>query len=262
MPSRRQEKILRALGRRKGREEHDLFLAEGPNLVRELAGSDLRVQLVLHTDGYPSDAAERATLDALRERGAELLEVDEKTLAEFADTVTPQGVLAVAEIPRRAPEDLPDEGLLILDAVQDPGNFGTLVRTAEAMGMAGVLALRGTVDPWNPKALRAAAGSSFRLPIAGGSWEEAGGRLRERGTAVWAADPLGEPVYGGEDAPERLALVLGNEGRGVSTEVLDDAQRRVRVPTAGSVESLNVAVAGALLIDRVFGLRAPAGASP
>jgi len=161
--------------------------------------------------------------------------------------------------PRRALDDLPAGGLLVLDAVQDPGNFGTLVRTAEAMGMAGILALRGTVDPWNPKAVRAAAGSTFRVPIFQGSWEDARPRLRAADVEVWAADPLGEPVYGGEPAPERLALVLGNEGRGVSGRVLDDSHRRVRVPTAGSVESLNVAVAGALLVDRIFGLRAPPG---
>lgn len=261
MPSRREQKVLRALGRRKGREEHGLFLAEGPHLARELVESDLRVEMVLYTPEHASGAEEGATLEALRDRGADLREVDAGTLAEFADTVTPQGVLSVVEIPRREVTELPDDGLLILDAVQDPGNFGTLARTAEATGMAGLLALRGTVDPWNPKAVRAAAGSSFRLPIAAGSWEEAREWLRGRGTEVWAADPLGEPVYGGEGAPDRLALVLGNEGRGVSPEVLDDARRRVRVPTAGSVESLNVAVAGALLIDRVFGLRAPGGAA-
>lgn len=259
MPSRREAKILRALGRRKGREEHGLFLAEGPHLARELVESELPVAMVLHTPDYPSDRAERETLEALRDRGAELREVDPGTLAEFADTVTPQGVLSVARVPRRELEELPADGLLVFDSIQDPGNFGTLVRTAEAMGMAGVLALRGTVDAWNPKAVRAAAGSSFRLPIAAASWPAAREFLRGRDAAVWAADPLGEPLYGGEPAPDRLALVLGNEGRGVSGEVLDDADRRVRVPTSGAVESLNVAVAGALLVDRVFGLRARGG---
>ncbi|MFB6241091.1 MAG: TrmH family RNA methyltransferase, partial [Gemmatimonadota bacterium] len=199
------------------------------------------------------------TLERLGERGAEVREVDAGTLEEFADTVTPQGVLAAARIPAREPEELPDGGLLVLDAVQDPGNLGTLLRTAEAMGLAGVISLPGTVDPWNPKALRAAAGSTFRVPVFDADWEEARDRLRERDVEVWAADPLGEPVYGGGAAPERLALVLGNEGSGVSRAVLEDAHRRVRVPTAGSVESLNVAVAGALLVDRIFGLRAAAG---
>lgn len=258
MPSRRERKILRALSRRKGRERHGLFLAEGPNLVRELLESDLDVELVLHTDdAFPAD--DGRVLEGLAEGGAELQRVERATLSEFADTVTPQGVLAAVRTPRRALDDLPAGGLLVLDAVQDPGNFGTLVRTAEAMGMAGILALKGTVDPWNPKAVRAAAGSIFRVPIFQGSWEEARPRLRAADVEVWAADPLGEPVYGGEPAPERLALVLGNEGRGVSGRVLDDAHRRVRVPTAGSVESLNVAVAGALLVDRIFGLRAPPG---
>lgn len=259
MPSRRENKILRALARRKGRERHGLFLAEGPHLARELVDSELRVEMVLHAGGRdPATPEEREALERLEERGADLREVDGGTLEEFADTATPQGVLAVVRIPRRELDDLPAGGLLVFDGVQDPGNFGTLVRTAEATGMAGAVALPGTVDPWNPKAVRAAAGSTFRVPVAAAPWGDARGWLRDRDVAVWATDPLGEPVYGGEPAPERLALVLGNEGRGVSAEVLDDAHRRVRVPTAG-VESLNVAVAGALLIDRVFGLRAPGG---
>lgn len=259
MPSRREAKILRSLSRRKGRERHGLFLAEGPNLARELADSDLEVELVLYTE--EAAASHRLTLERLSERGADLRGVDPGTLSEFADTVTPQGLLAAARTPRREPADLPAGGLLVLDAVQDPGNFGTLARTAEAMGMSGVLALTGTVDAWNPKAVRAAAGSTFRLPVFDAAWDEARERLRDRDVEVWAADPLGEPVYGGGTSPDRLALVLGNEGRGVSPEVLGDAHRRVRVPTAGSVESLNVAVAGALLVDRIFGLRAAAGSA-
>ena len=259
MPSRREAKILRSLSRRKGRERHGLFLAEGPNLARELVDCDVDVELVLCTE--EAAARHRRTLDRLEGRGAEVRTVDPGTLSEFADTVTPQGLLAAVRIPRRDLAELPPGGLLVFDAVQDPGNFGTLVRTAEAMGMSGVLALTGTVDAWNPKAVRAAAGSTFRVPVFGASREEARGRLRELDVEVWAADPLGEPVYGGGSAPDRLALVLGNEGRGVSDGVLDDAHRRVRVPTAGSVESLNVAVAGALLVDRIFGVRTRAGSA-
>lgn len=258
-PSRRERKILRALGRRKGRERHDLFLAEGPHLARELLDSSLEVEMVLHTGEVPGGSDGRRVLDRLEERGARMRRVDEGTLSQLADTVTPQGVLAAVRVPGRAPGELPAGRLLVLDAVQDPGNFGTLVRTAEAMGVDAVVALTGTVDAWNPKAVRAAAGSSFRVPIHRGSWEEIRSALRERGVPPWAADPLGEPVYGGGSAPERLALVLGNEGRGVSRRVLDDSRRRVRVPTSGAVESLNVAVAGALLVDRIFGPRAAGG---
>ncbi len=264
MPSRRERKILRALSRRKGRERHGLFLAEGPNLLRELADSGLEVELVLHTEEFSPDGdgpeeGARGVLARLAAGGVELRRVDEATLSEFADTVTPQGVLAAVRAPAPDPEDLPAGGVLVLDAVQDPGNFGTLARTAEAMGMSAVLALSGTVDPWNPKAVRAAAGSTFRVPVFRADWARARRRLRDLDAEVWAADPLGEPVYGGARAPERLALVLGNEGSGVSAEVLEDAGRRVRVPTAGAVESLNVAVAGALLVDRIFGVRAPGG---
>lgn len=257
MPSRSEAKILRALGRRKGREEHGLLLVEGPRLLRELLDSPAEGSRVYYTEDFAGDEL----LSRCRAAGMESELVGRGELEEFADTVTPQGILAVARVPRAGWEDLPADGLLVFDGVQDPGNLGTLVRTAEAMGMKGAVCLPGTVDPWSPKVTRAAAGSTFRVPVVQAEWEEAASRLAERETEVWAADVLGEPVWRGEGRPSRLAVVLGNEGRGVSEEVLGRSSRRVRVPIAGRVDSLNVAVAGALLIDRIFGAAGPGGAS-
>ena len=193
-------------------------------------------------------------VERVRERGAKVEEVPARDLADLADTVTPQGVLSMARIPS-ADWTVASRGrILVLDAVQDPGNLGTLVRTAEALGLEAVVALRGTVDPWNPKAVRAAAGSAFRVPILAAEWEEANDRFRREDVVVWAADGAGAPFRRGDVAPRRLALVLGNEARGVSAPVLRAASRSVSVPMAGRVESLNVAVAGAILLDRLFGV--------
>lgn len=262
MPSHSQRKRWRALGRRKGREEHGLAVAEGPRLLEELLASPARVRHVLWTPEGAADPRSAAVLERCRRAGIACEEVGPSDLADVADTVTPQGLLAVVEIPPLGWEDLPEGDLLVLDAVQDPGNLGTLLRTALAMGVRGAVTLEGTVDPWNPKAVRASAGSVFRLPVVAAPRAEVAGRLREGGWSVWAADAAGEPVRRGEALPERLALVLGNEGSGVSARLLEEADRRVAVELAGGVESLNVAVAAAVLMDRIFSSRAPEATRP
>ena len=173
-------------------------------------------------------------------------------LRGFADTETPQGVLAVAEIPRRALGDLAaadGDVVLLLDAVQDPGNFGTLVRTAEALGAAAVVSLPGTVDAWNPKAVRAAMGSSFRVPLVDAGWDEAEPWLRAAGFRLLAAAGEGAPLG---ERPARAALVLGNEGAGVGDETRRRADALVGIPLRGRAESLNVAAAGAILLHELL----------
>lgn len=253
MLSRSKRKLIRSLGRRKGREDHGLFLVEGPRLLPELLASPVEPVLVACVPG--SLAAREDLRDRARERGAEWVEISDSELEELSDTETPQGVLAAARVPRRGEEVLDAASLLAFDGVQDPGNLGTLLRTAEALGVGGAISLPGTVDTWNPKAIRASAGSAFRLPVLSMGREEAVEALRRRGTRIWAADVEGVAVDRWETPPARLALVLGNEGSGVSQEILRDCDRRVRVAVSGRVESLNVAVAGALLLDRIFGGR-------
>jgi len=121
-----------------------------------------------------------------------------------------------------------------------------MVRTAEALGALGVIALPGTVDPWNAKSVRSAMGSSFRIPVVHSAWDEAGPWLREHGFAVLAADAAGEPI--GEERPDRAALVVGNEGAGVSAASRIHADRMVAIPLRGRAESMNVAAAAAILL--------------
>lgn len=253
MLSRSQRKLIRSLGRRKGRQEHGLFLVEGPRLLPELLASPLEPVLVACVPG--SLPGREDLRDLARDRGAEWVEASESELDRLADTETPQGVLAAARIPRRGAEVLDASSLLAFDGVQDPGNLGTLLRTAEALGVEGAVSLPGTVDTWNPKVIRAAAGSAFRLPVLSMEREEALEAFRRRGVRIWAADVEGVAVDRWETPPARLALVLGNEGSGVSGEFLRACDRRVRIAVSGRVESLNVAVAGALLLDRIFGGR-------
>ena len=250
MLSRREERLLRSLRQRKGREAEGLFLAEGVRAVEDLAASPLPLRLAVAASTLGDTARGRALLDLLAAQGVAVRETGERELAALADTETPQGILAVAQIPSASLDDLRVAAepavVLVLDAVQDPGNFGTLVRTAEALGAAGVVALPGTVDPWNPKSVRAAMGASFRLPVVAAGWDALAPWLAERGVTTLAAAADGEPLD--EPRPARAALVLGNEGAGVSEQTRARADRVVGIPLRGRAESLNVAAAGAVLM--------------
>lgn len=250
MLSRREERLLRALRQRRHREAEGLFVAEGVRAVEDLAASPLEVPFAAAVSSLGDTPRGAVLLDALAARGIPLREVGDRALAELADTDTPQGIVAVGRAPRAGLEDLRMDAapavVLVLDAVQDPGNLGTLARTAEALGAAGVVALPGTVDAWNPKAVRAAMGSTFRLPVVAAGWEALGPWARERGVEVLAAVVGAPPLEG--PRPNRAALVLGNEGAGVSDDTRRWADRPVGIPLRGRAESLNVAAAGAILL--------------
>ncbi len=246
-PTPGEKKQLNALRQRRNREATGRFLAEGVRVVEDLAGSPLRVRWVLTSTTLEDGSRAGRVVSGLERVGVPVRAVPEAEFVRLADTEHPQGVLAVADVPLRRLDDLPTVGvLLVLDAVQDPGNFGTLIRSAEALGARGVIALPGTVDPWNAKAVRSAAGSSFRLPLAQAPWDEAQHWLREKGFRILAAAAGGEPVT--PVGPGRAALVVGNEGAGVSEAVRSDVDAVVGIPLRGRAESLNVAAAAAILL--------------
>ncbi len=229
-----------------------MCLAEGPRLLRELASRGPAPVQVLYTATAEAEPRDGALIESLLRRGVHCERVEEKELESLADAATPQGVLAAVPIPDTDWPELATR-VLVLDRLQDPGNVGTLLRTADALGLDGAVVLRGTADPWGPKALRAAAGSTFRFPLRVGPWPDVGGQLSSDGFEIWAAEASGEGLTRTERMPERLALVLGNEGEGVDSEILASGVRKVAVSLSGGVESLNVAAAGAILMDRMFG---------
>ena len=196
--------------------------------------------------------AERVCWTRRRGRGIPVRVVSERELLALAPTEHSQGLIAVARTPGQDWEEvLAPQGrsvVLVLDAVQDPGNVGTLARTAEALGVGALVVLPGTADPWNPKAVRAAAGSLFRLPVLAGSWSEVADRLRSGGYRLLAADAAGEPP---PPAGGRVARVMGNEGAGLSAEVRAGVEGTIAVPIRGRAESLNVAAAAAILLHEL-----------
>jgi RNA methyltransferase, TrmH family len=245
--------LARDLRRRKARERQGYFVAEGVRAVEELLRSPLDLRGALVTPQLA--AAERGARlrHALGARGVAVLEVSEAEFASAAETESPQGVLAIASVPRRALDDLalPSVArLLVLDAVQDPGNLGTILRTAAALGVTATLALPGTVDLWNAKVVRSAMGTLFYHPALSCTWETLDAFRREHGVALWGADARGTLVdaLAPEVRPPRLALGVGNEGSGISPALRARAERLVALRIASDVESLNVAVATGILL--------------
>lgn len=191
-----------------------------------------------------------ALLASLRQHGVEVAEVTAQEFSSAAETESPQGVLAIAAVPPHSLESLalpPRARIVVLDAVQDPGNVGTIVRTAAALGASAVVAMPGTVDLWNTKVVRSAMGAGFLLPTLSTTWNELDAFRHRESFALWGADAGGTALYELKP-PDRLALIVGNEGAGLSAEAQRLTDRLVALPIASTVESLNVAVAAGILL--------------
>ncbi len=243
----------RDLKRRKARERNGLFVAEGVRTVEELARSELVVEAALIAERAAADERAVAAVRALEGRGVPLLEVSDAEFDSAADTEHPQGVLAIARAPRRALADLDwSDGtrLLVLDAIQDPGNVGVLVRTAAALSATAVIALPGTVDLWNAKVVRSAAGTHFRFPALDATPDELLPVLAKHDVALWGTDARGTPI-GDVRAPARLAVAVGNEGAGLSETLRARCSSVVSLPMNPRVESLNVAIAAGIVLYAV-----------
>lgn len=240
------QRVVRRLGDRRGRAREALVLLEGRRSIETARSGGAHIRFVVLAPDSAS-AVEVAMAQGLAEDGVEVVSAPEELLVEIADTETPQSILAVATEPRPQLPERAQGTLLVLDQVQDPGNAGTLIRTAAAFGAERVLVLDGTVDPWSPKVVRASAGTVFLLPVHRLSMEQALAWLEGGGVPLLVADADGEDVRG-VSVDEPLALVLGNEGSGPRPEVRAAAWRVVALPMTAGTESLNVAVAGSILL--------------
>jgi RNA methyltransferase, TrmH family len=249
--------LIRDLHRRRGRERRGLALAEGVRLVEEALAGGIAIRGAAVSATLEGTTRGSTLKAALTSRGVPVEDVTEAELEDLADTEHPQGVVAVIEPRHWTWVDIrpaPGTALLVLDAVQDPGNVGTMLRTALGLGAAGLVALKGTADLTNPKVLRSAMGASFRLPAVNATAEEFVAWSRLQRLEIWVADTDGEAVEQlPRSSPERppVALVLGNEGAGVSPPLELAARHRVAIRLGPGVESLNVAVAAGILLYQV-----------
>lgn len=238
---------MRALLRdKRERDAGGLFAAEGDHLCAELVSSGCVITSVLMTERAAARYPETARV--LTEAFPDAQVIAEELAAYISDTKAPQGLFASAKKPAPAKEFAQARRLVILDGVQDPGNVGTVLRTAEALGIDGALLSGACADIWSPKTMRASMGSVFRLPCITGDIAQMIRELTARGFGVYgamldeSAQRLGEMKF-----PERAAVVIGNEGAGVSAQIKELCTGSVYIPISGA-ESLNAAAAAAILL--------------
>ncbi len=226
----------KALKDRKGRRESGCFLVEGRKMVEEALASAFDVETVLVQEGM--ELPDGLTMP--------VYELPAHVLAAVCDTKTPQGIAAVV---RMKEQSALGKHIVVLDGVQDPGNVGTIIRTADAAGLDGVLLSNQCADVFSPKVLRATMGSIFRMNLR--TTDDLPGeltKLREKGYSILSSQLDGTPFYEREKVAEQFALIIGNEGNGVSEQVQQTATHRVRLPMRGGAESLNAAIAAAIMM--------------
>jgi len=239
-------KLVRALlGRAKERREAGLFVVEGVRLMEEAVKANWQFQYVLFSDGLGERGKELVNILT-----AKLIEVEETSgdlLQNVSETENPQGILAVLQLSYLPIPDLPTF-ILIPDQIRDPGNLGTLLRTAAAAGVQAALLPPETTDAFAPKVLRSGMGAHFQLPIHSMTWDEIREQIKD--TQIYLADMNGGSCWE-TDLREPLALVIGGEAEGASEEARNWATQRISIPMPGKVESLNAAVAGSVLMFEV-----------
>lgn len=232
-----------------GSDTRGLAGIEGPKMLEEALRAGLRVATV-----FVAERSEKL-IEGLRLRpDTEILSLPKKLLDAALATETPQPVAALVEPPQWTWEHV--LGLrrnaiplvLVMAGIQDPGNLGTILRSAEAFGATGVVSLPGTVSAWNPKAVRASAGSVFRVPLIATSSDECFPRLHRGEVTIWAAVASRAKAANEVNLAKRAALIIGNEGKGVPGDLLARADALVTIPCPGPVESLNAAVAASVLL--------------
>ncbi|MEO6724278.1 MAG: RNA methyltransferase [Blastocatellia bacterium] len=254
------ERLKHARHVRDGREPGLIFI-EGERLIEECLQSRLPLSACFHSQ-QPSQRA-HAILNQMAQRGCPSFAVTDAALAAVSDTVSTQGLILIASRPSMTLDqvlsnlDSKVPLVVCLDALQDPGNFGTIVRTAEAAGASGVVALTGCVDAYAPKTLRSAMGSAFRLPIATNvSPEKLLSKARAAGLKVVTAAMEAEVTYTNFDWRQPAIMILGNEATGARAELLTQCDTRVGIPLCLPVESLNAAAAAAVLLFEAVKQRA------
>jgi TrmH family RNA methyltransferase len=236
---------------------------EGPNLLHEALRAGLKIETVFVAQGF-----EGLLADIGLPTGIEVLALPKEVLDSALTTESPQPVAALVKLPGWSWAHIlggiqnANPLLILLAELQDPGNLGTILRSAEAFGATGIISLPGTVSAWNPKAVRASAGSVFRLPLLAANQRTSIERLRNAGIKIWTTTVHGAQPANLIDLAGPVALIIGNEGNGVSTDLAGQAAGALTIPCPGPVESLNAAVAASVLLyeaarQRSFGSGGP-----
>ncbi|MCQ2545241.1 MAG: RNA methyltransferase [Clostridia bacterium] len=236
------------LTRKKYRDLEGKYLLEGIKPLKDALAQQIAVDCIFFREGVENGIG--VISDDIR-----VIELEKSLFDELSDTENSQGVIAVVEKkPQRCFGFTSPGTVVILDRLQDPGNLGTIIRTAEAAGAAGIIAVKGTGDMYSPKVCRSAAGSLLRMPVVEGLDTKAAVKIcREAGKKIAISCMEGAVDYRDAALDENTAIVIGNEGQGVSEEFMELADIKVKIPMKGEIESLNAAVAAGILMYATAG---------
>ena len=244
------KQIMALLKKNKERKEQKAFVIEGRKMFEEICQEKSRVIKAYFSDSY---IKEQYGSRALPEIPYEV--VADSVFEAMAETVTPQGVLAIVKMPEYSLEEMVKNAgtLVLLENLRDPGNLGTIIRTAEAAGVSGVILSKESVDIYNPKVIHSTMGAVYRVPFL--YVEDFPGLLsdlKKQQVRLLAAHLKGDKTFENADYCGKVGILIGNEANGLSDEVAELAEEKVLIPMAGQVESLNAAVAAALLMYEAF----------
>ena len=263
----KQVKYLRSLQDPKNRRTAKVFLVEGSKMVEESLREPGRVKLLIASPSLMKHQG-RNMMHLAEERGVEILWISERLMDHVSESRTPQPILAVVAMRRYSEDSLlfKDPGLfLVAHELQDPGNLGTIIRTAEAAGAAGIGITRNTVDPYNHRSVRASMGSILRLPVAKiANMKGLIEKCKHQGFQTVAMTLNGYTPHFDLDLKQPTAIILGQESAGLTEEVLRTIDHRARIPMAANIDSLNVATSAAIILYEALRQRTfpPGGWSP
>ena len=239
---------------RKQRPADAFFVAEGPHLAGAALDASVRVRELFYTEEFISTITGRTLVDRFvrSDPGPEsIIELPAAVFSRMADTETPQGILAVVEIRQTSLKTLNLKGkalLVVCDGIQDPGNLGTMIRVSDAAGADAVILLPGTCDPYSAKTVRATAGSIFHIPVVYSGQDELRSYLSDKGIKLYAADAGAKMSLFETDLDRACALAFGNEAKGISAFIRNNADFIAGIPIPGKAESLNAAVSAAIFL--------------
>lgn len=240
-----QIKSIKKLHKKKYRDQEKCYLIEGFHLVEEAVKAEVKIRAIYITKRGQLEWGEWVAAQALEQTYF----VSDEVMKAMSELPTPQGILAVAH---KSEQQLPTNfigGWLLLDNVQDPGNVGTMIRTADAAGLTGVILGQGSADLYNSKVLRAMQGSNYHIDVLEAELGEVIGLMKNQGMAVYGTELNPEAIsYKELPLTSEFAFVMGNEGQGVASELLEMVTQTVYIPIKGQAESLNVAIAAAILM--------------
>ncbi len=240
--------VRRLQNKGKIRQSEGVFVLEGVRLVEEGLNSDWKVNSVFYTSNL--DERGRNLVSNSRARNTRVDEVSENVMRTISDTESPQGILAVFEMRELTiPEEL--NFILVIDQIRDPGNLGTILRTAVAAGVQAIFLTPGTVDPYSPKVLRAGMGAHFRMPVRIIPWSEIESHIKDYGLHTYLASVDDGEIYCLADFRHPVALILGGEAEGADQIIRESSKRKVKIPMLGGSESLNVSVAAGILLFEI-----------